>query len=135
MYLTRTTCEMMEKEISRKKYPAQTRLQYPVVTSCYSCDKPIEGKWDSTIQLAIEMGELEGEAKSRFFFRDKCIKCSPSRAQHIVHSEFPTVKDDREQYNKMFWDKYERSKYEKLYTNAWIRLQERYNPKWANKKN
>jgi hypothetical protein len=80
--------------------------------NCYSCDKQIEGKWDSTIQLAIEMGELEGEAKSRF-----------------------SVKDDREQYNKMFWDKYERSKYEKLYTNAWIRLQERYNPKWANKKN
>ena len=52
------------------------------------------------------------EAKSRFFFHDKCIKCSPSRAQHIVHSKFPAVKDDREQYNKMFWDKYERSKYE-----------------------
>jgi len=102
---------------------------------CYSCGEPIEGKWDSTIQLAIEMGELEGEAKSRFFFHDKCIKCSPSRAQHIVHPKFPAVKDNREQYNKMFWDKYERSKYEKLYTNAWIKLQERYNPKWANKKN
>ena len=132
MYLTRTTCEMMEKEISRKKYPAQTRLQYPVVTSCYSCNKPIKGKWDSAIQLAIEMGELEGEAKSRFFFRDKCIKCSPSRAQHIVHPKFPAVKDDREQYNKMFWDKQERSKYEKLYTNAWVSLQEKYNPKWVN---
>jgi NMD protein affecting ribosome stability and mRNA decay len=33
--------------------------------NCYSCDRQIEGKWDSTIQLAIEMGELEGEAKSR----------------------------------------------------------------------
>ena len=98
--------------------------------NCYSCDKQIEGKWDSTIQLAIEMGELKGEAKSRFFFHDKCIKCSPSRAQHIVHSEFPTVEDDREQYNKMFWDKYERSKYEKLYTNAWVSLQEKYNPTW-----
>ena len=75
--------------------------------NCYSCDKQIEGKWDSAIQLSIEMGELEGEAKSRFFFHDKCIKCSPSRAQHIVHPKFPAVKDDREQYNKMFWDKYE----------------------------
>ena len=107
-------------------------MEVKIKTECYSCGEPIEGKWDSTIQLAIEMGELNGEAKSRFFFRDKCIKCSPSRAQHIVHSEFPTVRDDREQYNKMFWDKYERSKYEKLYTNAWVSLQEKYNPKWVN---
>ena len=69
---------------------------------CYTCGEPIKGKWDSTIQLAIEMGELEGEAKSRFFFHDKCIRCSPSRAQHIVHSEFVPVKDRREQYNKYF---------------------------------
>ena len=99
-------------------------------TKCYTCGEPIKGKWDSTIQLAIEMGELEGEAKSRFFFHDKCIRCSPSRAQHIVHSEFVPVKDRREQYNKYFWDKYERVKYEKLYTSAWVSLQEKYNPTW-----
>jgi len=97
---------------------------------CYTCGEAIEGKWDSTIQLAIEMGELKGEAKSRFFFHDKCIKCSPSRAQHIVHPKFPTVTDDREQYNKEFWDKHERSKYQKLYTSAWVRLQEKHNPNW-----
>ena len=27
-------------------------------TKCYACGEPIKGKWDSTIQLAIEMGEL-----------------------------------------------------------------------------
>ena len=102
-------------------------------TKCYTCGEPIKGKWDSTIQLAIEMGELEGEAKSHFFFHDKCIRCSPSRSQHIVHSEFVPVKDRREQYNKYFWDMYERSKYEKLYTNAWVRLQEKYNPSWKGK--
>ena len=99
-------------------------------TDCYACGESIKGKWDSAIQLAIEMGQLEGEEKSRFFFHDKCIKCSPSRAQHIVHAKFPPVKDSREQYNKEFWDKYERSKYEKLYTSAWVCLQEKYNPNW-----
>ena len=101
--------------------------------NCYACKKPIQGKWDSTIQLGIEMKELKGEGKSRFFFRDKCIRCSPSRSQHIVHPKFPPVKDDREQYNKEFWDKYERSKYQKLYTKAWVRLQEKYNPNWITK--
>ena len=99
-------------------------------TKCYTCGEPIKGKWDSTIQLAIEMGELEGEAICRFYFHDKCIRCSPSRAQHIIHSEFVPVKDRREQYNKYFWDKYERVKYEKIYTNAWVSLQEKYNPAW-----
>lgn len=99
---------------------------------CHACGEAIEGKWDSLIELGIETGELAHEAKSRFFLHDKCIKCSPSRAQHIVHPKFPAVKDDREQYNKMFWDKYERSKYEKLYTSAWVSLQEKYNPKWVN---
>ena len=98
---------------------------------CHACGEPIEGQWDSLIQLAIEMGELENEAKSRFFLHDKCIKCSPSRSQHIVHPSFPLVRDDREQYNKDFWDKNERAKYQKLYTNAWIRMQEKFNPTWA----
>lgn len=97
---------------------------------CYTCGETIKGKYDSAIQLAIEMKELKGEGKSRFFFHDKCIKCSPSRAQHIVHPKFPTVTDNREQYNKEFWDKHERSKYQKLYTNAWVRLQEKYNSNW-----
>jgi len=101
---------------------------------CYTCGEPIKGKWDSVIQLAIEMKELKGEGKSRFFFHDKCIKCSPSRSQHIVHSEFAPVKDLREQYNKEFWDKHERSKYQRLYTSAWVRLQEKYNPSWNDKK-
>ena len=99
-------------------------------TDCHGCGESIKGKWDSTIQLAIEMGELEGEGKSRFFFHDKCIRCAPSRSQHIVHAKFPPVKDDREQYNKEFWGKYERGKYETLYTNAWVSLQEKYNPNW-----
>ena len=30
-------------------------------TDCHACGESIKGKWDSTIQLAIEMGELEGE--------------------------------------------------------------------------
>ena len=79
-------------------------------TKCYTCGEPIKGKWDSIIQLAIEMGELEGEAKSRFFFHDKCIRCSPSRSQQIVHAEFFPVKYHREQYKKKFLDKYVRGK-------------------------
>ena len=98
---------------------------------CHVCGEPIEGQWNSLIELGIETGELKRGQINRLFFRDKCIKCSPSRSQHIVHPRFPPVRDDREQYNKDFWDKYERAKYQKLYTNAWIRLQEKFNPTWA----
>ena len=58
---------------------------------CHTCGEAIEGKWDSTIQLAIEMGELEGEARSRVFFHDKSIKCAPSPPPHILHTKFQTV--------------------------------------------
>ena len=98
---------------------------------CYVCGEPIEGQWNSLIELGIETGELKRGQINRLFFHDKCIKCSPSRSQHIVHPRFPPVRDDREQYNKEFWDKHERAKYQKLYTNAWIRLQEKFNPTWA----
>lgn len=98
---------------------------------CHVCGEPIEGQWNSLIELGIETGELKRGQINRLFFHDKCIKCSPSRSQHIVHPRFPPVRDDREQYNKEFWDKYERAKYQKLYTNAWILLQEKFNPTWA----
>ena len=98
---------------------------------CHVCGEPIEGQWNSLIELGIETGELKRGQINRLFFHDKCIKCSPSRSQHIVHPRFPPVRDNREQYNKDFWDKYERAKYQKLYTNAWIRLQEKFNPTWA----
>ena len=30
----------------------------------------------------------------------RCIRCSPSRAQHIVHPDFEPVTDDRPQFDK-----------------------------------
>jgi len=100
-------------------------------TECYTCGEPIKGKWDSMIQLGIETGELEGEGESRFFFYDKCIKCSPSRSQHIVHKDFPPVVDDREQFDKRLQDDEKRSELKEKYTQAWVSLQEKHNPKWV----
>jgi hypothetical protein len=100
------------------------------MTECLVCKKPIKGKWDSQIALGVQTEELSDTPMNSFLMYDKHIACSPSRAQHIVHPKFPAVTDNREQYNKKFWDKYERNKYQKLYTTAWVHLQEQFNPKW-----
>ena len=93
---------------------------------CYVCDKQVE-KHESALRLAVLAGEFAPKvtlANLKFFgYAEKHIACSPSRAQHIVHSEFPPVKDERVQYNKDFWDRSECSKYQSLYTNAWVVLQ------------
>ena len=93
---------------------------------CYVCNKQVE-KHESALRLGVLAGEFPSKVtlnNLKFLgYADKHIACSPSRAQHIVHPEFPPVKDERVQYNKDFWDRSECSKYQSLYTNAWIVLQ------------
>ena len=62
---------------------------------CHECGELIEGKWDSQVYLGMETGELSKSGIHRWLIYDKHIKCSPSRAQRIVHPRYPTVVDER----------------------------------------
>ena len=95
---------------------------YP--NDCQECGKPIEGDWESQIALGIETGEISDRPSNRLFIYDKHIRCSPSRAQRIVHPDFPPVVDERPRYD-IRRDDGMRKKYRKLYTEAWVRLQKK----------
>ena len=102
---------------------------------CEVCDEIIEGKWDSQVYLGLETGELDKSGIPRWLIYDKHIKCSPSRAQRIVHPEYPAVVDERPQFDwrpeaDNSWTDEMRNKWKKVYTDAWVSLQERYNPHW-----
>ena len=102
---------------------------------CEVCGKVIKGKWDSQVYLGMETGELDKSGIHRWLIYDKHIKCSPSRAQRIVHPKFPRVIDTREQFDwrpeaDNIWTDEMRAKYKKLYTDSWVSLQEKYNPNW-----
>jgi len=102
---------------------------------CHECGELIEGKWDSQVYLGMETGELDESGIHRWLIYDKHIKCSPSRSQRIVHPKFPTVIDDRPQFDwrpeaDNAWTDEMRKKFKKLYTEAWVKLQEKYNPNW-----
>ena len=104
-------------------------------TECHVCGEPIEGKWDSQVYLGMETGELDKSGIHRWLIYDKHIKCSPSRAQRIVHPEYPKVVDERPQFDwrpeaDNSWTDEMRSKWKKVYTDAWVKLQGRYNPNW-----
>ena len=102
---------------------------------CEVCGEIIEGKWDSQVYLGMETGELSTDSIHRWLIYDKHIKCSPSRAQRIVHPKYPTVVDERPQFDwrpeaNNAWTDQKRNEFRELYTYAWVRLQERYNPNW-----
>ena len=101
--------------------------------NCYSCKEPIRGKWESQVHLALETGEFSEDSPYQHFVFDKHIRCSPSRAQRIIHPEFPTVTDSRPEFDirrGLNWTNEDREKWIKVYTEAWVRLQEKYNPNW-----
>ena len=102
---------------------------------CEVCGEIIEGKWDSQVYLGMETGELSRDSIHRWLIYDKHIKCSPSRAQRIVHPKYPKVVDERPQFDwrpeaNNAWTEQKRNEFRELYTDAWVRLQERYNPNW-----
>ena len=100
---------------------------------CEVCSEVIKGKWDSQVYLGMETGELDKSGIHRWLIYDKHIKCSPSRAQRIIHPDFPSVVDSRPQYDMrrgLRWTNEDREKWIKVYTEAWVKLQEKYNPSW-----
>ena len=112
-----------------------SKLNRYVDIEWHECCELIEGKWDSQVYLGMETGELSASGIHRWLIYDKHIKCSPSRAQRIVHPKYPTVVDERPQFDwrpeaDNTWTDKMRNEYRELYTDAWVRLQERYNPNW-----
>ena len=117
------------------KIKKNSKLNKYVDIECHECGKLIEGKWDSQVYLGMETGELDKSGIHRWLIYDKHIKCSPSRAQRIVHPKYPKVIDDRPQYDwrpeaNNAWTDEKRNEFRKLYTDSWVSLQERYNPNW-----
>ena len=105
---------------------------------CEVCGEVIRGKWDSQVYLGMETGELDKSGIHRWLIYDKHIKCSPSRAQRTVHPKYPTVVDERQQFDwrpeaNYTWTDEMRVKYKKLYTDSWVSLQKKYNPNWITK--
>jgi len=103
-------------------------------TDCDVCGEPIEGKWDSQIYLGMETGELKKGSPYKHLVYDKHIRCSPSRSQRIIHPKFPTVVDSRPRFDirrGLIWTNDDREKWIEIYTAAWVRLQEKYNPNWV----
>lgn len=58
------------------------------------------------------------------FAHRRCIRCSPSRAQHIVHPDFKPVVDDRPQFDKrnpeVFPTEEKVKEFEKRWTLGWL---------------
>ena len=90
--------------------------------NCSVCGEHVD-RYNSAIGLGIETGELDGDKPNRFVLKDKHIRCSPSRAQRIIHPDYPQVIDDRPAFDIRLWDKPKRDKWVKVYTDAWVRLQ------------
>ena len=98
---------------------------------CDKCKKEVDPRDDAVRISAIAWNEPE----TLIFGGARHIKCSPSRAQHIVHPDFPPVFDDRYAFDKRQWTDpdhpvYERrgpdfgKECEERYTKAWVQLQD-----------
>ena len=83
--------------------------------NCDKCGKEVEPKDDAVLIYAALTGNLfDVLAEARH------IRCSPSRAQYIVHEDFPEVVDNRPQHDKRLKDPKDVKADELLWTQAWL---------------
>jgi hypothetical protein len=82
---------------------------------CDKCDQEVHPTEDMTI-IAANANRCPA---SVFVSHARHIRCSPSRAQFIVHPDFEPVVDDRSEYDKRLMDETERQELEKKWTAAW----------------
>ena len=92
--------------------------------TCDKCDCEV-----TTENCAITMHCIAwDEPYAGLLSRRRCINCSPSRAQHIVHPDFEPVVDDRPQFDKrnpeVFPTEEKRMEWEKRWTAAWLICQQ-----------
>ena len=90
--------------------------------TCHRCDCEV-----TTSNCAMTMDSIAWDQPMAWnaLFADRvCIRCSPSRAQHIVHPDFEPVADDRQQFDKrnpdVFPTKEKLDEWEKRWTLAWL---------------
>jgi hypothetical protein len=88
---------------------------------CDVCGGDVEHIWESDLYLRYVIGQLDPETLHTT--RERHIRCSPTRAQFIVHSDFPPVvlegDFDKRQLDPTFVKEQER-----LFTRGWQRLRE-----------
>ena len=98
---------------------------------CDKCKKDVDPRDDAVRVSAIAWNEPE----TLLFGGARHVQCSPSRAQHIVHPDFPRVFDDRYSFDKRQWTDSDHPVYqnhgpdfakecEDRYTKAWVQLQD-----------
>ena len=94
----------------------------PRAGECDKCGQVVE-KWeDATLFAAI----YNDSPATPFISGKRHIRCSPSRAQFIVHPYFPPVVDTRPAFDKQYLNPVLRAELEEKYTKAWTKLQEEY---------
>ena len=86
---------------------------------CDVCKEEVVRKDDATHIEAIATNSLAVV----FLGYPRHIRCSPSRAQHIVHEDFEPVVDDRQAYDKRLLPESKQKLWDKKWTDAWVSLQ------------
>lgn len=88
--------------------------------TCDKCGESVERKEDVTWLEAIAKN-----TPAILMYHARHINCSPSRAQYIMHDDFdPYGYDYRAEYDKRRKSKETVERLEKMWTDAWVRLQE-----------
>ena len=87
--------------------------------NCDICGEIVDRRDDATHLEAVAYKVNSGVLVSR----PRHIRCSPSRAQYIVHDCFSPVEDNRQAYDKRCLPDDMRKSREVLYTSAWETLQ------------
>ena len=88
--------------------------------NCDMCGEIVSHKEDATILEAL----VYKRPITIFLASARHIRCSPSRAQYIMHENFDAIIDQRAAYDKRCLPAHMREAGETLWTKAWEKLQE-----------
>jgi hypothetical protein len=88
--------------------------------NCDMCGEIVSYKEDATILEAL----VYKRPITIFLAAARHIRCSPSRAQYIVHENFDAIIDQRAAYDKRCLPAHMREAGETLWTKAWEKLQD-----------
>lgn len=87
---------------------------------CDRCGNLVEPQDDAVALSALCLNE----PVYNLIFGTRHIRCSPSRAQYIVHPQFAAIADDRPEYDKRLKDPALVALWEERWTGAWIALRQ-----------
>ena len=89
---------------------------------CIACESYVVSVLESELYLRYVMGEIPSD--SLVALPDRHIRCNPEIAQYIVHDDFPSLDEERPDFDKRVLDPGAVASREDLVTRAWVRLQE-----------